>query len=85
MENYVIVKDENNIEIKIEIILSFVIEEYNKQYIAYTLNDDGVSNNVEVFLSEIDFSTKKLKSIPSLQKEAVLEAYEQAKLALDEN
>lgn len=85
MNNYVIVKDENDRNIKIEIILNFKLEEYNKEYIAYTLNDNETSDNAAVFISEIDPSTKKLLSIPVEQKDAVMEAYESAKALILEN
>ena len=85
MDNYVIVKDENGNDIKIEVILDFGVEEYNKEYIAYTLNDDGVSETKAVFISEIDPETKKLKSIPFDQKDAVMQAYEAAKELVEED
>lgn len=79
MENYVLVKDENGNDIKIEVILSFKVEEYNKQYVAYTLNDDGMTEKVSVIISEIDSQTNKLISIPSNQMKVVIDAYEEAK------
>lgn len=79
MENYIIVKDENNDDIKIEIILSFNVGQFNKKYIAYTINDDGESETELVFISEIDEKTNKLKSIPFDEKQFVLESYEEVK------
>ncbi len=85
MNNYVVVKDENGEDIKIEVILNFKVEEYNKEYIAYTLNDNKTSESVAVFISEIDPNTKRLISIPVEQKDVVMEAYEGAKaLILEE-
>lgn len=79
MNNYVIVKDENNNDIKIEVLFSFRVDEFNKEYVAYTLNDDGISETEAVFLSEINPITKKLISIPFEQKEFVLQVYNETK------
>lgn len=79
MDNYVIVKDEAGNNIKIEVLFSFRVSEFNKEYVAYTLNDDGVSEIEAVFISEMDPTTKKLISIPFEQKEFVLQAYNETK------
>ena len=78
MDNKVFVKRENGETIAIEIVLSFKIEELKKNYIAYTINDDGESESVEVFISEID-ENNKIKSIPFHEKDMVMEFYEKAK------
>jgi uncharacterized protein YrzB (UPF0473 family) len=83
MENKVYVKRENGETIAIEIIFSFVVEELNKKYIAYTFNDDGKSESVEVFISEID-ENNNIKSIPFNEKEMVMEVYEKAKELIEE-
>lgn len=79
MDNYVVVEKENGEKIKIEIILSFVVEEVGKEYIAYTLNDDGKSDVEMVMISEIDMQTQKIKAIPESEKDIVLKYYEDAK------
>ena len=79
MNNYVLVEKENGEKIKIEIILSFVVEEVGKEYIAYTLNDDGKSDVEMVMISEIDMQTQKIKAIPESEKDIVLKYYEDAK------
>lgn len=79
MDNYVVVEKENGEKIKIEVILSFVVEEVNKEYIAYTLNDDGNSDVEMVMISEIDMQTQKIKAIPESEKDIVLKYYEDAK------
>ena len=79
MENFVIVKDEDNNDIKIEVILSFGVEKLNKNYIAYTLNDDENAPAAAVFISEIDPITNKIMSIPPEQRDVVISAYQIAK------
>ncbi len=86
MDNFVIVKRENGEQIKIEIVLSFKIEEYNKQYIAYTINNDNIQDDVPLLISEIDPVTQKIKNIPENEKSIVLETYNQVKNSiLNEN
>ena len=82
MDNKTYVYKENGEEIVIEIILSFEVEELNKKYIAYTLNDDGVSDNVAVFISEYDGNT--IKDISNDDAELVLEYYNAAKELINE-
>ena len=82
IENKTYVYKENGEEITIEIILSFNIEELNKSYIAYTLNDDGQSDNVAVFISEYD--GKNIKDIANDEAKIVLEYYNAAKELVDE-
>ena len=78
MDNYIIVKKENGESIKIEIILSFIVKELNKKYIAYTINDDGQKKLVAVMISEID-DNGLLKEIPEKEKNLVINAYKNAK------
>ena len=78
MSDKFIVKDENNNDATIEIIFSFSIEKYNKKYIVYTIDDDGKSELVDVFISELD-ENNKIRPIPEKQKEIVLKIYEEAK------
>ena len=82
MKNEKIVINENGEETKIEIVLSFRLEEQNKEYIAYTINDDDSMETALVFISEIDVETNKLKSIDENDKETVLIAYEELKREL---
>ena len=77
MRNKVTYDRENGETITVEIILSFKIEEYNKQYIAYTLNDNGIDEDVDVLISEVE--NNKIKSIPNDEIKTVLEYYENAK------
>jgi len=82
MENKTYVYKETGEEIEIEIILSFKVEELNKSFIAYTLNDDGESENVPVFISEYDGKT--IKDIKDEEAEEVLKYYEAAKELVNE-
>ena len=82
MKNEKIVINEAGEEIKIEIVLSFRLEEHNKEYVAYTINDDDSMETALVFISEIDVETNKLKSIDENDKETVLIAYEELKREL---
>ena len=78
MPNNVVVTRENGEDIVIDILFSFEVEELQKRYIAYTLNDDGVSENVVVLLSEID-QNNHIKDIYEEDKDLVFEAYNTAK------
>ena len=82
MENKIYVYKEDGEEIAIEIILSFEIEELNKKFIAYTLNDDGNSETVPVFISEYD--GKNIKDISNEEADLVLEYYNSAKELVNE-
>lgn len=82
MDNKTYVYKENGEEIAIEIILSFVVEELNKSYIAYTLNDDDNSDTVPVFISEYD--GKNIKEISNDDADLVLEYYNAAKELVEE-
>lgn len=82
MENKTYVYKETGEEIEIEIILSFKVEELNKSFIAYTLNDDGESENVPVFISEYDGKT--IKDIKDEEAEEALKYYEAAKELVNE-
>ena len=82
MGNKVTYDRENGETITIEIILSFEIEEYNKKYIVYTLNDNGEDEDVDVLISEV--KNNKIINIPNDEIETVLEYYENAKKLIDE-
>lgn len=78
MPNNVVVTRENGEDIVIDILLCFEVEELQKQYIAYTLNDDGISEDVVVLISEID-QNNHIKDIYEEDKDLVFEAYNTAK------
>jgi uncharacterized protein YrzB (UPF0473 family) len=81
MRNELITTDESGKEIKIEIVLSFKIDEINKNYVAYTINDDGKSETVDIFISEIvyDNDVPRLVSIPDNEKNMALLFYNNIK------
>ena len=68
-------------EITIELLFNFEIKELNKNYVVYTLNDDGVSEDVNVLISEIyyDDKTPRIKSIEESEKEMVVLFYNNIK------
>jgi uncharacterized protein YrzB (UPF0473 family) len=77
MGNKITIDRENGETITVDIILGFEIEELNKKYIAYTLNDNGEDEDVDVLISEVE--NNKLKSIPDEEINIVLEYYNEAK------
>lgn len=79
MNNVMRVYNENNEEIEIELLFNFRVEEYKKEYVVYTINDDNISEKVAVYISELNREKNKLISISEYHKEAVKIFYEQAK------
>ncbi len=77
MGNKITFDRENGETITVDVILGFEIEELNKKYIAYTLNDNGEDEDVDVLISEVE--NNKLKSIPDEEINIVLEYYNEAK------
>lgn len=72
-----VVYKENGEQINIELILGFKVKELNKDYVAYTLNDDHVSPDVPLFISEFDGET--IKNIPPQESTLVLNTYQKLK------
>lgn len=81
MKNILKTINELGQEITIEILLSFKIEELNKQYVVYTINDDNISEDVSVIISEIYYENNipKIKSINEDEKEMVILFYNDIK------
>ena len=77
-----VVTNENGEEIRIEILFGFDVPEYGKHYVAYTINDDGVSEHVNVLLAEYD-GNFQIKSIPFEEREEVVAAYESMKQIIE--
>lgn len=69
--------------VTIDVIMGFEIEELGKKYVAYTLNDNGEDEDVDVLISEID--DHSMKSIPDEEINIVLQYYEEAKSLIEEN
>ena len=84
MRNIITAVNENNNKIIIEILLGFKIEEIGKEYVAYTINDDTLSEDVEVFISEIDYNSSLPKIVPIKEdeKEIVLLFYNNIKKSI---
>lgn len=72
MNNKIKVQDVEGNEINIEIISTFRIEELNKQYVIYTVNDDGVSEEVTLLINEYVMENDQPKIIPIPKKEVNL-------------
>ena len=68
-------------ELTIELLFNFEIKELNKNYVVYTLNDDGVSEDVNVLISEIYYEgdIPRIKSIDESEKEMVVIFYNDIK------
>ena len=79
MKNEKIYINENGEEIKVEIVLSFEVEELNKSYIAYTINDDDSYETAVVLISEYNPETNQLLSISFEDKDKVLAVYNDIK------
>lgn len=77
MRNTIVIKDENDNDLTVELLLSFKLEELGKEYIVYTINDDNVSEDVTVLISEIAYENgiQKIVPIKEEEKEMVLAFY----------
>lgn len=80
--------DENGNEIKIDIIMQFRIEELNKEYAVFTVNDDGVSEDVYINITELtklDNGEYEIKLIPENEKNMVLAFYDSIRDSINGN
>ena len=77
MNNKVTVHDAEGNAINIKILATFRIEEIKKQYVIYTLNDDGVSEDVTLLINEyvIENNQPKIVPIPKEEVNLVLTFY----------
>lgn len=75
------IQNENNEAIIVEVLFNFKIDKIAKEYIVYTLNDDNVSEEVNVFISEIEYENNVPKVVPIKddEKEMVLLFYNSIK------
>lgn len=85
MTNTITTINEKNEIITIEILIGFKIEEIGKEYVAYTINDDNLSNTVTVLISEIDYDNDIPKIVPIKEdeKEMVLLFYNNLKKSMN--
>ena len=72
------VLNENGEEVKIDIIMQFKIEENNKEYVVFTVNDDGKSEDVYINIMGIEEvnGEYRLRLIPEEEKNLVLVFYD---------
>ena len=77
MKNVMTITNEENETLEIEVLVGFKIESIGKEYIAYTVNDDYISEKVPVMISEIDYENEIPKIVPikDEEKEMVLMFY----------
>ena len=85
MTNTITTINEKNEIITIEILIGFKIEEIGKEYVAYTINDDNLSDTVTVLISEIDYDNDIPKIVPIKEdeKEMVLLFYNNLKKSMN--
>ena len=70
--------DENGNKIKVEMIETFRLPNLNKTFMAYTINDDGVSTSVTVRFVELvdpESNTPHIKAVDDNDVEAVQTAF----------
>lgn len=84
MSKVICLNDENE-EIKIEMLLTFDVDTINKRFVAYTIDDDERSSVQNVFISEIESSDDNPKVLPIKEedKEIVLMSYNQIKKSME--
>ena len=70
--------NENGEEVKIDVIMQFKIEENNKEYVVFTVNDDGKSDDVYINICGIEEvnGEYRLRLIPEQEKNLVLVFYD---------
>ena len=76
-----IINDKGNY-IKVYLLFGFEVESLHKKYIAYTSNANSDSDTVNVLISEIDYETNKIKSIPVNEMKTVMQMYNEVKKSL---
>lgn len=84
MKNEKVYINENGEQIKVEVILAFEVEELNKSYVAYTINDDDSYETAVVLISEYNPETNQLLSISFEDKDKVLAVYNDIKMTIFE-
>ena len=80
--------DEAGNEIKIDIIMQFKIEELNKEYAVFTVNDDGKSEDVYINITELEKTTSgeyQMKMIKKKKKNMVLTFYDSIRYSINGN
>lgn len=72
MNNKLTVLDVEGNELNIEILLTFRVEEINKKYVVYTIDDDGVSEEVTLLINEFIMENNQPKVVPIPKEEVNL-------------
>ena len=77
MKNSITVSNVDGELLEIELLVGFKVEGIGKEYIAYTINDDDMREEVEVFISEVSYENEVPKVVPIKEdeKEMVLMFY----------
>jgi uncharacterized protein YrzB (UPF0473 family) len=72
-----IVQDKEGNKIKIEVLMTFKIPEINKNYVVYSINDDGISETVTILINELVYENNlpKIVPIPKEETQMVLAFY----------
>ena len=70
--------NEEGQEVKIDVIMRFKVEELGKEYIVYTVNDDGKSENVTICIAGLNDEDGhlSLRLIDESEKNLVLVFYD---------
>ena len=70
--------NEEGQEVKIDVIMRFKVEELDKEYVVYTVNDDGVSENVTICIAGLleEDGKYNLRLIDESEKNLVLVFYD---------
>lgn len=79
MKNEKVYINESGVEIKVEVVLAFEVEELGKSYVAYTINDDDSYETAIVLISQYNPETNQLLAIPFEDKEKVYAVYNDIK------
>ena len=72
MNNRLTVRDVEGNELNIEILITFRVEELNKKYVVYTIDDDGVSEEVTLLINEFIIENNQPKVVPIPKEEVNL-------------
>lgn len=72
MNNKLTVRDVEGNELNIEILITFRVEELNKKYVVYTIDDDGVSEEVTLLINEFIIENNQPKVVPIPKEEVNL-------------
>ena len=76
------VTNENNEEIKVQVLFCFQIPDLNKYYVVYTTELDKEAEDIDIIISEFDSDANEIKAIPENEKEQVIKFYNAVKESL---